>query len=61
MAFSAVGFSDETDRYNNVKVEDRICELCDLDIEDEHHFVLAQYMLIFEKTGMIISLFSVIN
>ena len=31
----------ETGRYNNVKVEDRICELCDLDIEDEKHFVCS--------------------
>ncbi len=32
-------------RYNKVKVV-RICELCHLDIEDENHFVHAQYMLI---------------
>ena len=31
----------ETGRYNNVKVEDRMCELCDLDIEDEKHFVCS--------------------
>ena len=31
----------ESGRYNNVKVEDRICELYDLDIEDENHFVCS--------------------
>ena len=41
----------ETGRYNNIKVEDSICNLCDLDIVKTKItlFVLAQYMLIFEK------------
>ncbi len=55
----------ETGRYNNVTVvEDRICELCDLDIEDENHFVCScpiysQFLIIQNLiTGMMISLFS---
>ena len=39
----------ETGRYNNVRVEDRICELCHLHVQDENHVVHAQYMLISEK------------
>ncbi len=31
----------ETVRQYNVKVEDRICELCDLDVEDENHVVCS--------------------
>ncbi len=31
----------ETGRYCNLKLEERICELCSQDIEDETHFVCS--------------------